>query len=104
MSPLINRHRTSIAEECRKYGVRRLELFGSAARGDFAPGKSDFDFVATFSETTTGGYADRYLDFAEALERLLGHRVDLLTERSIRNPYFARAVDAARQVVYDGRG
>jgi hypothetical protein len=83
--------------------VVRLDVFGSAATGAFRDG-SDLDFVATFSDTTPGTYADRYLDFAEALEALFGRKVDLLTERAIRNPYFRRSVDATRQVVYDGRG
>jgi hypothetical protein len=62
------------------------------------------DFVVAFADTTPGTYADRYLDLAEALEALFGRKVDLLTERAIRNPYFRREVDATRQVVYDKRG
>ena len=49
----------------------------------------------------TGGYADRVLGFADALEQLLGRRVDLITEESIRNPYFRREIDATRQPVYE---
>lgn len=40
---------------------------------------------------------------AEALEALFGRRVDLVTERSIRNPYFRQTVEASRQRVYDDR-
>jgi len=50
------------------------------------------------------GYADAFLDFAEALEKLFGRNVDLLTERMIRSPHFRAAVDATRQVVYEDRG
>jgi|SRR6266853_512213 len=98
----INEHR--LAEICRRFGVRRLDLFGSAARGDFEPGSSDFDFVVSFADKSPGSYADRYFDFAEALEHLLGHKVDLLTERSIRNPYFRREVESTRQILYEDRG
>lgn len=101
MNPVIDQHRSSLAQECRRFGVRRLELFGSAARGDFDAAKSDFDFIVSFADKTPGTYADRYLDFAAAVERLLGRRVDMLTERSIRNPLFRHEVDAVRQVVYD---
>jgi predicted nucleotidyltransferase len=104
MSPLIDEHRRSLAEQCQRFRVRRLELFGSAARGDFDPAKSDFDFIVSFADKTPGTYADRYLDFAAAIERLLGRKIDLLTERCIRNPYFRREVEAARQIVYDERG
>lgn len=100
---IIDEHRRSLAEQCRRFGVRRLEVFGSATRGDFDPTKSDFDFIVSFSDRTPGTYADRYLDFAAAVERLLGRKIDLLTERSIRNPYFRSEVEAARQIVYDER-
>ena len=60
--------------------------------------------LARSDQSFRGTYADRYLDFADALERLLGRKVDLLTERCIRNPYFRREVEAARQVIYDERG
>lgn len=104
MSPVINEHKNSLAEQCRRFGVRRLEVFGSAARGDFDAAKSDLDFIVSFADKTPGTYADRYLDFATAVEGLLGRRIDLLTERCIRNPYFRREVEAARQIVYDERG
>jgi len=104
MNPVIDQHRDSLTEQCLRFGVRRLEVFGSAARGDFDPAKSDFDFIVSFADRTPGTYADRYLDFADALERLLGRKVDLLTERSIRNPYFRREVEAVRQIIYDERG
>ena len=44
MIALIEKHRDQIAALCRQYGVRRLELFGSAARGDFNANSSDVDF------------------------------------------------------------
>ena len=103
VNSVLAKNQAKLAEECRRFGVRRLEVFGSAARDDFDPAKSDFDFIVSFGDKTPGTYADRYLDFAVAMERLLGHEVDLLTERCIRNPYFRREVEAARQIVYDER-
>jgi predicted nucleotidyltransferase len=103
MSSVLEKNKDKLAEVCRRFRVRRLEVFGSAARDDFDPAKSDFDFIVSFADKTPGTYADRYLDFAAAIEKLLGRRIDLLTERSIRNPYFQREIQAARQIVYDER-
>ena len=103
MSSFLGKNKGKLAEVCRRFGVRRLEVFGSAVREDFDPAKSDFDFIVSFADKTPGTYADRYFDFAAAIEKLLGRRIDLLTERSIRNPYFRREVEAARQIVYDER-
>ena len=45
MNALIEQHRKSIEDLCRKYHVRRLELFGSATREDFKVAESDLDFL-----------------------------------------------------------
>jgi uncharacterized protein len=103
MIDVVTRHLDEIAALCRKFGVRRLDLFGSAAAGAFDPATSDLDFVATFADTAAPNYAERYLNFAEALEALFGRPVDVVIDRSIRNPHFRRAVEATRQPVYDDR-
>jgi hypothetical protein len=103
MLPFIEMLLPQIAALCRRYGVAKLDLFGSAAVGGFDEATSDFDFVATFSRAGEPGYADRYLSFCEALEALLGRSVDVVTERSIRSPEFRHEVDAARRKVYDER-
>ena len=69
--------------------------------GRFDPETSDFDFLVSFRDSASPGYADRYLDFAEALERLLGRKVDLVTERSVRRPSFRRAIESAHEVIYE---
>ena len=97
----ITNHLDDIAALCRRFGVRRLDLFGSAATGDFNPATSDLDFVAAFADTQSPGYLGRYLGFADALEALFGRPVDLLTENMIGNPYFRESVEATRQPVYD---
>jgi predicted nucleotidyltransferase len=102
MVAVIEQKKTALAELCRRYGIERLYLFGSAAHGRFDARHSDLDFLASFSNREpTGEYADRYLDFAEELERLFGRPVDLVTEQSIRNPYFRSEVESTRQLVYE---
>jgi predicted nucleotidyltransferase len=103
MNDAVARHLDEIGTLCRHFGVRRLDLFGSAATAAFDPATSDLDFVATFADTDAPDYAERYLDFAEALEALFGRPVDVIIDRSIRNPRFRRAVEATRQPVYDDR-
>ena len=48
MTNLIEQHRSEVIDLCRRYGVRRLELFGSAATGAFEPERSDLDFLVEF--------------------------------------------------------
>ena len=95
-----NEHRDELGRLCVLYGVRRLSVFGSAARGDFDPFKSDIDFFVEFSDTLSPGYSDRYLNFALAVEHLLGRPVDLVTPRALANPYFTRALRADQKEIY----
>jgi predicted nucleotidyltransferase len=102
MVAIIEDKRTALAALCRRYGVERLYLFGSAALGRFDARHSDLDFLVSFANREpTGEYADRYLGFADDLEQLFGRPVDLVTEQSIRNPYFRSEVESTRQLVYE---
>lgn len=93
-------HRAAIADLCRRYGVARLAVFGSAADGRFRPGESDFDFLYELDEAAPGARAERLLGFADALEALLGAHVDLVNPRYIRNRYFKAEVDRTRVPLY----
>jgi len=85
---------------CRKFHVRRLDLFGSAARGTFDAARSDLDFVVTFEELHPVALADDWFGLREGLEALFGRPVDLLTDRSIRNPYLRESVERTRRTLY----
>jgi hypothetical protein len=93
----------SLIEICRRFRVERLYLFGSAADGHFDSQRSDLDFLVTLEEQPPSEYADNYLGLAQALEKLFGRSADLVTERSIRNPYFRQTVFTGRQLLYDRR-
>lgn len=95
MIALVDDNKPEIVALCERFGIRKLDLFGSAATGTFDPSSSDLDFVVDLGPYDDA-IADRYLDFAEALELLFGRSVDLVTEKSIRNPYFRYQVDTQR--------
>lgn len=104
MNPVLEKNLTKMTEACRRFGVSRLSAFGSAARGGKDRLSSDVDLIVEFGPSGDGqGLADRYLDFAEEAERVLGRKVDLLTENSIRNPIFRSQVEADRKVLYETR-
>ncbi|TVS09926.1 MAG: nucleotidyltransferase [Planctomycetaceae bacterium] len=79
-----------LAEICQRHHVARLELFGSFAHGDAAPG-SDLDLLVTFESGATGGLG--IVALQQELEDLFGRSVDLLTRDSVErspNKYFRR--------------
>ena len=100
MLPLIEERRAEIAALCRQFHVRRLDVFGSAARGDFDPVRSDLDFVVAFEPQPYGGRYRAYFGLKGALENLFARRVDLLTEESVRNPYLRESIEQGRRLLY----
>lgn len=102
MIEMVTQKKRELADLCQRFKVERLDLFGSAADGSFRSDTSDLDFLVRFTNPEpTGDYADRYLDLADAMERLFQRPVDLVTEQSVRNPYFRRVVEASRQLIYE---
>ena len=99
MIELVEQHRDQIAAICRRYGVRKLELFGSAARGDFSAVDSDVDFFFEFDADATG-LADRFFGLMEDLQRLLGRNVDLVSSQDAHNPYFLQVANRQRVTLY----
>lgn len=90
--------RDRVARLCVQHNVERLELFGSAARGDENP--RDLDFIVVFQPVAHASYFDAYFDLKDGLEELFGLPVDLVELEPIRNPYFLQAIEADRTLVY----
>ena len=103
MIPELARHKAALEELCRRYKVRRLELFGSAAVGRDRPGESDLDFLVEFELVQPGSYADIYFGLLEDLQQLFGRPVDLVVASAIRNPYFRDSVERTKALVYASR-
>jgi len=101
MHPLILENRSQIEQLCRRFGVVRLELFGSAAIGKYEENKSDFDFLVDFKLSESIKALDAYFGLKEGLEGLLGRPVDLVMPSALRNPYIQAQVDHQRRPVYE---
>jgi len=75
----------------RDYGVKRIGVFGSFAKGQQTD-ESDVDIVVEFDRSI--GF--RFVEFSETLERTLGRKVDVLTPAGvsgIRNQDIARSIE-----------
>jgi hypothetical protein len=101
MTSVIECNRAVIQDLCRRFGVRRLEVFGSAATEAFDPARSDLDFLVEFlPEQQLGPWLRHYFQFQSELARLFGRPVDLVLSGALRNPYFRREVERTRTVLY----
>jgi predicted nucleotidyltransferase len=100
ISDIVAEHGDTLRRLCRTYRVVRLDVFGSAARPDFDPDRSDLDFVVEFEEMPPAERADNYFGLLFELERLFQRPVDLVQLSAIRNPYFRDEVEETRLPVY----
>jgi predicted nucleotidyltransferase len=104
MHTLVQQHRDEIADLCRRFGVRRLEVFGSAARGvDFDPATSDVDFLVAFDAAAGKQAWTQVMDLKAALEDLLRRPVDLVERGAVessRNYIRRQNILADAQAVY----
>lgn len=97
---LIESQRAEIAKLCARFGVHRLELFGSAATGAFDPAHSDVDFLVQFDRGRRIGALEQYFGLKEALEVLLGRPVDLVEDGASSNRYFLESMNKSRRLLY----
>jgi predicted nucleotidyltransferase len=96
IEPLQRQH---IADICRRYGVRSLKMFGSAARGDETPA-SDVDLLVEFAPgAAPSGFA--LVDLQDELSSVFGGRaVDLAFPTVLDNPFRRRAIEPELQPLF----
>ena len=83
MHAAVSGKREALVELCRRFHVRRLEVFGSAARGaDFDAQGGDADFLIEFEPGRDPGMAG-FMDIKQALEQAVGRPVDLVDRLAV---------------------
>ncbi|HEY5602921.1 MAG TPA: nucleotidyltransferase domain-containing protein [Gammaproteobacteria bacterium] len=91
--------RAALHEAVKRFHIRRLVLFGSAARGELTP-DSDIDLLVDFEhglEPSLGGM----VDIQDAFVKLFGGRkVDMATLSILNNPYRKRAIEKDMEELY----
>ena len=101
MHPLIENSRPQIAELCRKYGVGRLDVFGSLLRDDFdAEGSSDVDVAVEFDPGFPGSPVRRYFDLKREMESLFGRMVDVVEIHALPDSRLKRIIERTKVPVY----
>ncbi len=101
MQALIKENMEEIKALCKSHNVKSLFAFGSICTDHFNE-KSDIDLLISFYQMDYGEYADTYFELAERLEELFQRPVDLVTEKSLKNPYFINSVNQTKTKIYEG--
>lgn len=83
-----------------KHHVSKAYLFGSCLGNHFSE-ESDIDVLVDVDEAIDPVVLGGHLwDLRFELEKLFGRKVDLLTSRSLRNPYLLSEINQTKQLVY----
>ena len=101
MIPTLDTHRAEIVALCRRFPVRRLEVFGSAARGgDFDPARSDIDLLVTYDAEVPRPSLAEHFTLRDLLAGLLGRKVDLVIAGAVRNPFVRADIERWKEPLY----
>ena len=86
---------------CLSLGVKRLYVFGSVVSNKFRD-DSDIDFLISFTEKLSiEQYTDNYFTLQYKLRELFNRKIDIVTERTLSNPYFIESIDETKQLIYE---
>lgn len=96
---LIENNIPKIIDLCKKHKVHKLFVFGSILTNRFND-NSDIDLVVDFKKGEIIDYFENFFDLKYSLEDLLGRKIDLLEEQTIKNPYLKKNVDATKTLIY----
>jgi len=99
MQRLISDNIERIKTLCMTYNVASLFVFGSVCSDSFND-KSDIDLLISFKPMDYGDYADTYFELADQFETLFQRPVDLVTDKSLSNPYFIDSVNQTKIILY----
>ena len=91
--------REAVAPACHDFNVKRLDVFGSVARG-MSTEESDLDLIVEFHEPADH-LSKRFFGLLHRIEDTLGCEVDLLPMAGLRNPYFKKRVLEERVPLYE---
>ena len=96
---IVEQNIKKISQFCKNHHVEKMYVFGSVLTKDFSP-VSDIDFLVNFGKVKPENYFDNYIDLKTNLEQLFHHSVDLVEEKTVKNPVLRRSIDRNKKKIY----
>jgi len=99
MNKILSNHIEELRELCINYKVKSMHAFGSVCTDRFNE-NSDIDFLISFDNIPIEQYTDNYFDLHYKLQDLFNRKIDLVTEKSLSNPFFIKSLEQTKQLIY----
>ncbi len=96
---IVEQNIETVIDLCKEHKVLNAYLFGSILTDSFTP-ESDVDFLINFGQVELPSYYDNYIELKDSLEKLLKRPVDLVEEKTIKNPVLRRSIDRNKKIIY----
>jgi predicted nucleotidyltransferase len=101
MQKIIEKNIDTLRYLCNSLGIVRLYAFGSVVTDKF-DANSDIDFLISFDENLSiEEYTTNYFTFQYKLREIFNREIDVVTERTLSNPYFIQSIDESKQLIYE---
>ena len=101
MQPIIEKRKEDLKRICQTLKIKRLYAFGSVVSDKFTD-KSDIDFLISFSDNlTVDEYTNNYFSLHYRLKELFNREIDIITERTLSNPYFIESINETKELIYE---
>ena len=97
---IVEQNINQVSELLEKYNVDNMYLFGSVLTDNFSP-TSDIDFLVNFGQVKMEDYFDNYIGLKNDLEQFFNRSVDLVEEKTVRNPVLRRSIDRNKKLIYN---
>jgi len=102
MQAIIEQQKEELINICERLKIKSLYAFGSAVSSDKFSKTSDIDFLITFNESISlEEYVENYFQFHYKLRELFNREIDVITDRSLSNPYFIENVNKNKVLIYE---
>jgi len=103
MNAIIENNKEQLINYCKKHQVIRMFAFGSVTGNKFKS-DSDIDLLISFSDKLPLlDYADNFFDLYYNLEALFNRKIDLVSEKSLTNPYLIESINNNKELIYESR-
>ncbi len=100
MHSIIKKNIDQITSLCNTYNVKSLFVFGSVCTPEFSK-QSDIDLLVSFNKMDYADYAENYFFLADRFEEIFNRSVDLVTDKSLSNPYFIKSINKTKHLIYE---
>ena len=101
MQRILENRIEDLKEICQALRIKRLYAFGSVVTDKFTV-NSDIDFLISFADALTiEEYTNNYFLLHYKLRELFNREIDIVTERTLSNPYFIESINETKKLIYE---